>query len=140
MVAWSTLPVLVLRLGVGVVLADESSSSSPLSGLCAMYKNFPAFQVGCVTGSTGALTTVANLTGLEAISQGVCFFAEGLFVTASDDVSQENQLFVVELDGPDSAARSSSSAAVPGAAAYFLLFGRFCHIFTQDRCMLTDFG
>ena len=58
------LPALLVRLGG--VLADESPSGSPLSGLCAMYKNFPAFQVGSVTASSGALTPIANLTGLEA--------------------------------------------------------------------------
>ena len=74
---------------------EESQGGHPLRGLCGMYKDFPAFQIGTLAPETGEFNTVANLTGIEAISQGVCLFAPNLFVTASDDAWQENQLFIV---------------------------------------------
>ena len=66
-------------------------------GLCAMWKNYPAFQIGRVSASSGGVTPVANLTGVDVISEGVCVFDSRIFVTASDDLWQENQLFVVAL-------------------------------------------
>ena len=97
LLAWAPRALAADRVGVSAARRqlEESQGGHPLRGLCGMYKDFPAFQIGTLAPETGQFDTVANLSGIEAISQGVCLFAPNLFVTASDDAWQENQLFIV---------------------------------------------
>ena len=97
LLAWAPRTLAADRVGLSAARRqlEESQGGHPLRGLCGMYKDFPAFQIGTLAPETGEFDTVANLTGIEAISQGVCLFAPNLFVTASDDAWQENQLFIV---------------------------------------------
>jgi hypothetical protein len=90
----------------------EEAAGGLLDDLCAEWKSFPAFQAGRVAARTGELTAAANLTGIDAISQGVCTFGAGMFVTASDDAWQENQLFIADIPTHDASPGGGGGGSV----------------------------